>query len=222
MFEIGSMFVLGVTAGLHCIGMCGPIVLTLQAPMMRERRWAGNLAYNLGRVTTYVVVGTLLFLITSKAAESLPIENAKKGITLFVGFFLIALGIWLLLPFRLPDLLSPQKLPGFAAISRAAHERGRPGPVYLLGLVLGLLPCGMTYALYLRALDSPNVATAATMCLAFGLGTLPWLLLAGVFSNYLMGGLRKWGEIISGLIMIGLGAERIYRALTIVAAGHCH
>jgi len=216
------MFIFGATAGLHCIGMCGPIVLALQAPVVGERRWMGNLVYNLGRITTYVVVGTVLYLVASRAAETLPIAGAKKGLTLFVGVFLILFGVWLLTPFRLPEIGFPKRFPGFASIRRAAAEGGGLIPIYLLGVMLGFIPCGMTYALYLRTLDATNAAIAAGMCLAFGVGTLPWLLLTGVFSHYLVGTLRKWGEILSGLVMIGIGIERIHHACTAVGSMPCH
>lgn len=213
MIEIWAMFILGATAGLHCLGMCGPIVLTLQTPLMKERRWTGNVVYNLGRITTYVAVGTLLFVLVSRAAQLFPIANAKKALTLVVGIFLCLFGLWQMLPFRMQPVATSFRLPGISRIRSSSLTAGKLLPVYFLGIIFGIIPCGMTYAMYVRVLDSPHAAAAAAMCLAFGLGTLPWLLLGGVFSNYLVGGLRKWGELGSGLIMLGLGIERIYRAV---------
>ena len=218
--EVGALFLLGLTTGLHCVGMCGPIVVTLQAPLMAQRRWAGNLAYNMGRITTYATVATLLFVVTDASVEHLPLDHGRRGLSMLVGGLLVCLGIRQLLPVRLPGGLLPAAVSGVSKIGRAALEKGRLPSIFLCGMIFGLIPCGMSYGMFLRAMDGSSLPAASAMGLAFGLGTLPWLMAAGIFSHYLVGGLRKWGEVLSGLVMIGLGIERIYRAMTMACCLH--
>ncbi|MHC4780294.1 MAG: urease accessory protein UreH domain-containing protein, partial [Planctomycetota bacterium] len=88
MIDVLLAFGLGLAAGLHCIGMCGPIVLAMQKSLVGEWKWAGNLAYNLGRVVTYCAVGFILALAVGGAKDVLPAAGAKRWISLVVNGFL--------------------------------------------------------------------------------------------------------------------------------------
>lgn len=100
--------------------------------------------------------------------------------------------------------VSPDKFPGFQRlIQRGVHE---PDMVvlFLLGLIFGFLPCGLSFAAFSRALPSGGFLEGGTMLFAFGLGTLPGLLFLGKGLGGYLQKFRKHSDIISGVLMLGM------------------
>ena len=178
-----AMFTVGLLGGAHCIGMCGGIVTALTVRMPNERpRWSIHLAYNAGRITTYAAAGALAGGLGSAALlleRLLPVQ-----IVLFVvaQLMLVALGLYLLGISRYLALFERAGRVLWARLQPAASvlfpvrtaSRG-----YVVGLLWGLLPCGLVYSVLVTALVTGSAAGGAATMLAFGIGTLPALLGAG-------------------------------------------
>jgi len=180
-----AVFVVGLLGGAHCIGMCGGIVtaLTVKMPGEKSRR-SLQLAYHAGRISTYAAAGALAGGLGSAVlllGGFLPIQ-----IVLYVvaQLMLVALGLYLLGVARYLDL--------FERAGRRLWRRLQPaasalfpvrtaGRAYGVGLLWGLLPCGLVYSVLVTALVTGSAASGALAMLAFGLGTLPSLLAAGAF-----------------------------------------
>ena len=105
----------------------------------------------------------------------------------------------------------PHKIPGVGAAIRRAMGRNSLGSIFALGLMLGLLPCGLSYAAFARTLASGSPFAGAGLALVFGIGTLPGLLILGTGIAAVWKRYRRQSEIIAGLIMIGMAAALVAR-----------
>ncbi len=202
-----ALFLVGLLGGTHCVGMCGGIVgaLSLGAPA----RWSMHLAYNAGRIISYAAAGALAGAL---GAASLSLDGqAPVRLTLYLlaNLMLVALGLYLLgvtraLAFteragqhlwRLIQPLTRRFLPA-RTIAQA----------FPLGLLWGWLPCGLVYSALATALSAGSPERGALLMLAFGLGTLPNLLLAGILLARLNEFVRRpVVRIASGLLVLGFG-----------------
>jgi len=170
-----TAFAIGSLGSFHCIGMCGPIALSV--PMGGKTGWAGiirGLAYNLGRVTTYAILG----LIVGFLGEQLMFGNFQQGLSIAVGVLILA---FLILPKTITKKLDPTskfaqlflKLKGtFQGIFKSKTP---VGPL-VLGLINGLLPCGLVYVGLAGALALGDPISSAGFMASFGLGTVPMMI----------------------------------------------
>ena len=203
-----ALFIVGLLGGGHCAGMCGGIVgaLSLQAPKQGAAAVLVHLAYNLGRIGSYVAAGLVAGGLGQAAGNLLALQH---GLYLFASLMLIAMGLYLL---GLTQFLAPLERGGQTLWRRIQPLTARFLPVrgvaqaLPLGLLWGWLPCGLVYSALTTALAAGSAAKGALLMLAFGLGTLPNLLLAGL----LMTRFRRFAQaravrVVSGLLVLGYG-----------------
>ena len=182
-----AMALLGAASGLHCVGMCGGIVTAFSSRKISfgkpTREWPRQLAFNAGRITSYALAGAAAGALGSGAllAEALPAQSVllviANLILVLVGVQLAGKGTALA---RLEALGAPlwRRLQPAAARLLGATAFSK---VYSAGLLWGWLPCGLVYgALVLAAAASSSPSEGALAMLAYGLGTLPWLMAAGL------------------------------------------
>ena len=207
---LASALIIGLLGSTHCIGMCGGIGSVLGANV--ESGHSGRLfSYNIGRLLTYTMIGTLAGLF----GEQLLIVVPQLGIALrtVAGLLLIAMGLyicqWWMGLTRLEQVgshlwkkvqpLSKNVLP----INSNKRALG-------LGILWGLLPCGLVYSTLSLALASAHWQQSGLLMLAFGVGTLPAMLSIGFINEKLLTKLRKGNlRIVAGLIIIGMGLVTI-------------
>jgi sulfite exporter TauE/SafE len=166
-----TALLLGFLGSLHCAGMCGPLALALpvgQGGIMGFA--AGRVSYNLGRVTTYCLLGVVFGLI----GRTLVLAGIQNALSVALGVILI-LG---LLGFRRWSVSGPitalvSKLK--AGISGMMRRRS-VFSLGVLGLLNGLLPCGLVYVACAGATTTGNVTEAVEYMAVFGLGTVPMML----------------------------------------------
>lgn len=192
-------FLLGLLSSTHCLGMCGGIAGALTfslSPEVRDNpRWlmAFNLAYNLGRVTSYVIAGTL---VAASAGWLLGILGTPHRLVMgTLGMlFLVSVGLHIAGWF-----------PRFSRIERVGRPLWRRLeplgrrllPVHRLpqawgfGLVWGWLPCGLVYSALLYGLTTESALRGGLFMLFFGLGTLPMLFTVGVMASRVAATLRQ-------------------------------
>lgn len=179
-----AVFIIGLLGGVHCVGMCGGIVsaLALQ-PTSRAAPWTLHLAYNLGRIASYSAAGAAMGALGSLGLMLnawLPVQ-----MTLYVAanLMMIALGLYLM---GVTRALAPTERAGQWLWRRIQPLTRRFLPVrsvaqaFPLGLLWGWLPCGLVYSVLAMSLLSGSAVDGALTLLAFGFGTLPNLLLAGL------------------------------------------
>ena len=202
-----ALFIVGLLGGGHCAGMCGGIVgaLSLQTPQGGAAVLI-HLAYNLGRIGSYVLAGLLIGLLGQAAGNLMSLQH---GLYLFASLMLIAMGLYLL---GATQFLAPLERGGQTLWLRIQPLTRRFLPVrgiaqaLPLGLLWGWLPCGLVYSALTTALASGSAGKGALLMLAFGLGTLPNLLLAGL----LLARFRRFAQaratrMVSGFLVLGYG-----------------
>jgi sulfite exporter TauE/SafE len=219
-----AVFLVGLLGGVHCAGMCGGIVsaLTLQVPGKPGAggpAWMLHLAYNLGRISSYVVAGALMGALGSLGLllnNVLPVQ-----LTLYVAanLMMVALGVYLT---GITGALAFAERGGQWLWRRVQPLTGRflpvrgPAQAFPLGLLWGWLPCGLVYSVLAMALLTGSAARGAATLLAFGLGTLPNLMLAGLllvrFRNAVQGRALR---LASGLIVLAFGLWGLLNAVTL-------
>lgn len=200
---------MGLLGSTHCIGMCGGIVsaISIARTDPRKSELTFNLAYNFGRISSYTLAGLILSMIGLKLLSALP-EPQLIG-RIISGVFMILLGLYIS---RLwTGLVWLEKLGGL--VWKRLEPMGRrflppknPFQAFLLGMVWGWLPCGLVYSALVLTLSGAGNQYASLSMAAFGLGTLPMLLVMGQSAARL----KRWLQnrqiaLAAGMIVILLG-----------------
>lgn len=167
---------LGLAGGLHCVGMCGPILLAVIPDGPTRRKMAMDaLLYHSGRILTYAAMGAF-FGVIGKGLVLAGIQQILSvimgGIFIVMAFFAFNLERYVLASGILNRFNQQLK----KQMSRLLHRKGK-GALVGLGLLNGLLPCGMVYAAIAGAISTTSGWEGAVFMFLFGLGTLPLLLL---------------------------------------------
>ena len=187
--SLASAFILGLFSTVHCVGMCGGIIgaLSLSLPdSIRQQRLPHVLfisLYNLGRILSYSFAGLVVGYIGAEAAAYTDMSGGPSVLRYTGVVLMIAIGLYL--AGWLPQLSKVERIG--APVWKLLEPIGRRlVPVttmpkaLLYGLVWGWLPCGMVYFVLVWALTSGSATQGALTMAAFGLGTLPSLLTAGL------------------------------------------
>ena len=176
---------LGLLGSFHCIGMCGPIALALPVHQYSPlKKYLGIFLYNLGRVTTYTFLGVLFGLL---------------GQSFFLGGFQqilsITIGVLLLLSVILSNVktLNTAKGLGFiySFINSVKMQLGnlfnKKGLHFLffIGLLNGLLPCGLVYLGIAGAIATGHYIKGAEFMFYFGIGTVPVMYAVAFFGQFI-------------------------------------
>jgi len=219
---LASIFMVGLlSSSAHCVGMCGGIMgaLTMAIPTeARAKRWQLLISYNLGRISTYAFIG----FIAGYAASWFDHWGASIWLRWLAGFLLIAMGLYIANWWRGLIYLEAAGRYFWAYIQplgKALLPVKSATRALLLGAIWGWLPCGLVYSALGTALAQAQPLESALVMAAFGLGTLPMVLAAGLAANLLAGLLRNVAlRSLMGLLIIGFGVWTIYG----VGFGHGH
>ena len=222
LFPYIAALISGLVGGVHCIGMCGGIVgtITLGLPKGENRQFITqlpyHLAYNWGRIASYVVAGAIMGAMGMLLAEWLPIYLAQRALLCMAGLFMVLLGLYLAGWWRILASMERAGTRLWSAIEPFARRLlpiRNPAQAFVVGLVWGWIPCGLVYAMLANAISTGSPLGGAGVMLAFGIGTLPNLigmgLLAGAAAHL---GRSARMRNMAGATMIGLGAWTIWGA----------
>lgn len=202
-----ALLLVGLLGGTHCVGMCGGIVgaLAMGAPA----RCSLLLAYNAGRILSYAAAGAIAGALGEASialAGQLPLRSL---LYLLANLMLIALGLYLLgfsSALAFTERLGQKLWRHLQPLSRRCLPARGPLQAFPLGLLWGWLPCGLVYSALATALSSGSAAQGAGLMLAFGVGTLPNLLLAGLFAARLRAYTNRPAlRMVAGLVVLGFG-----------------
>jgi sulfite exporter TauE/SafE len=195
--DVVLFFAIGLLAGAHCIGMCGPLV-TIYANKMNPPRADGgtrtvargrqshltlyevrqHTLFNLGRAASYTLIGAVMGLLGGVffvgMGELMTTANYLRGVVgLGVGAVVVGTGVYYLFGRVAVGL----QLPGTQRMTRRLTgwiERFASGPsIAALGAVHGLLPCPVLYPAYLYAFTTGSPLAGGLALAALGLGTIP-------------------------------------------------
>lgn len=163
---------LGLLGSFHCIGMCGPIALALPVHHFSElKKYIGILSYNLGRIATYTLLGLLFGLL----GQSFYLGGFQQVLSIVIGVLLLITVLinytsWFKMPsFRfLYSLINSVKI----QIGSLFNRKGLHF-LFLIGLLNGLLPCGLVYLGIAGAIATGEFLKGAEFMFYFGVGTIP-------------------------------------------------
>ncbi|GHU14004.1 hypothetical protein AGMMS50225_25000 [Betaproteobacteria bacterium] len=229
-----AVFLLGLLGGVHCVSMCGGIVgalsMQVEQPLTRVpaaaahgwiqgRQWPLHLAYSLGRILSYTVAGGVLGALGSVGMLYEGVMPVQITLYVFANLMLVALGLYLI---GFTRFLAPFERVGQVLWRRIQPATRRFLPVRSvaqalpLGMLWGFLPCGMVYMVLTTALMTGAAGRGAGLMLAFGLGTLPNLLLAGLvvgrFREFTRNGKVR---LVAGLLVLAFGVFGLVQAPTL-------
>ncbi|WP_456374661.1 sulfite exporter TauE/SafE family protein [Thiolapillus sp.] len=212
--DLLGAFVVGLLGGVHCLGMCGGIIgaLTLGLPQQdaaSARFWVLQLAYNLGRILSYMLAGMIAGGLGLLLAQAGPLQYTQQILSVIAGLFMIMMGLYL--GGWWMGLARVEK--AGSAVWKRIEPLGRkllpvrsPVQAFLLGMVWGWLPCGLVYSVLIWSLSAGGLFSGAVLMGVFGLGTLPNLLLMGAAAGWLGALLRKpLARKVAGLLVILFG-----------------
>lgn len=215
-----AVFLIGLLGGTHCIGMCGGIVsaLSMRAPGA-ARQWPLHLAYNLGRVSSYTLAGAALGALGSVGFLLTGLLPVQIALYVLANVMMIALGLYLTGMTRalaLPEKVGQRLWRHIQPLSARFLPARSPARAFPLGMLWGFLPCGMVYSVLATALVTGSALRGGMLLLAFGLGTLPNLLAAGLLVNRMQRLARKASvRLIAGLVVAGFGVYGLANAGTL-------
>jgi sulfite exporter TauE/SafE len=223
--DIFSMFTLGLLGQAHCIGMCGPLIIAFPG---RTGQFMPHVYYHTGRIATYCAAGGIMAAIggllpqiaaSTSSDPQIWMMRGKIGFALIAGVLLFLFGISRIGLVSEPAWMAaaaPGRIPGFRRIVQAAIRDGKASDMALLGLMLGLIPCGLSYGAFALALQAESVIKGMLMTGALGLGTLPGLLLLGTGIGAIIRRFQRQSDFLSGLLMSGMGLILLFRGVKLV------
>jgi sulfite exporter TauE/SafE len=207
-----SALLFGLISSLHCIGMCGPIAMML--PVSRDnatKKAIQILLYHLGRLTTYASLGFLFGLL----GKGLYLAGFQQKISILVGLLMVAMAI-------IPEKVFAKynfSRPVYRLISKvktnlgSQFKRKSPDALFTIGLLNGLLPCGLVYAALFGAIAMQNVGFSIMYMLLFGIGTIPLMSAVVYVSNVLSNPFRNKFQKIIPLVTVVIGILFVMRGM---------
>jgi sulfite exporter TauE/SafE len=222
------VLVFGFVSSLHCVQMCGPVVLTYSVAAntgaARRSLLGLHLAYNAGRTLTYMLLGAVAGLAGGAMGWVGRLAGIENMAAIVAG---IAMILTALVMFGLARGFKGWG--GFAMPGRLLRPAGKlisspsAQAKFALGLLMGFLPCGLIYAALMKATGTATPAGGALTMMAFGMGTSVALVVVGLGSSAATRKIARWGTTISAITVLVMGAILIARgALAGPYTMHCH
>jgi len=178
-------FFTGFFGSLHCVGMCGPLVMAM--PVGGYSRWYAvlqRLLYQAGRIITYSLFGLLFGLL----GQSFNLLGLQQGVSIITGLILVVMALTHFSKRRITGIEKLQiKLVGPLS-GRMVKLLAKPYGGFFAGMLNGILPCGMVYLALAGAVNAESILAGAGYMFFFGLGTTP-LMLVVAFAGLLF---RQW------------------------------
>lgn len=224
-YNVTGAFLVGLMGAAHCFGMCGGLVGAFSAQLPNAK--TGNhlahqlsylLSYNLGRILSYTLAGALVGASSAGLGHLFELDIYLIVLRIIAGMMMIATGLYI-----------AKIWVGIVQIERVGHWLWHylkplaqrlvpiqtPSQAVIAGLIWGWLPCGLVYSTLTWSVASGSAGQGAMIMLAFGLGTLPALLSAGVAAKRLSTWVQqKTVRLLSGLLLIAFGGQTLYIALS--------
>jgi uncharacterized protein len=225
MLDLLVPFIAGFAGSLHCLGMCGPVVLgyslqlnTLPAVSFaasgRQGVLSHHLAFQAGRIGVYGLFGALSGGIIGLAGLQGILPNVRVGVTLLAGTLMVLLGLGLLHVLPLSrSLSSPGKGTSFfGRLFSALITSKRLSSRVALGAACGFLPCMLSWAMVVKAAATGTLLSGFSTMTLFGLGTCPALLFTGLLASHVSLALRIAGQRVAALSVISMGVLLLIKA----------
>ncbi len=203
------LFVIGILTSFHCVAMCGGINVTqcLANKNSKTSSISPNLNYNLGRVTSYTILGGFVGAIGSVFTLSI---SSTAVLYVIVGVFMVLMGINLY-GINLARKLLP-KMPRIFNLNSTNSSKSS----YIIGVLNGFMPCGPLQSMQLYALSTGSFIDGALSMFVFSIGTVPFMYLFGKIGDFKNPSISKHFMKISAILVITLGFIMTNRGLALL------
>ena len=213
-FDYTLAFIAGVLGSGHCLGMCGALVSGYFMNVGKNKSYLPYFAYQFARILVYIVIGLLAASLSAVLVSGGMVGKVQSILQMTIGAIVIilALGILGLVPWQGSMKLLPMNWlrKGYAS----ARTRGPLYGAIIAGFLNGLMPCPLTFAMYVEATSASSVMEGGLLMLAFGAGTLPTMLFISFAFAKMGASLRGFMLKSAAIIMIFMGLNTIYKGLT--------
>ncbi len=217
---IGAVLVASLLGSVHCAGMCGAFLAFAVAGEDGASKAALNAAYNLGRLTTYMVLGALAGLFGAAIDLGGSAVGVQRTAAVAAGAMMVSIGLLAILRFAGVRL---QKMPVPGLLRRLALRGHRAAAVLppihraaTVGLLTTLLPCGWLYAFAITAAGTGHPLWGAVTMAVFWVGTLPMMIGLGIGVQTLTGRLRRHLPLATSLLIVLVGVWTIAGRLSCI------
>ncbi|MBF0132386.1 MAG: sulfite exporter TauE/SafE family protein [Magnetococcales bacterium] len=216
--DLWLVFVTALLASGHCIGMCGGMVtaLTLHTSgspvgVQQSSNFMGrHLFYGISRLSTYLLLGGISGWLGSMAPSMgrSPILSALPLLIAGIGMIAMGLETWGVWQLKIP--LVNQWLAGMEQKTTGENTWKKP---VALGILTGLLPCGLHWAFQAKAFATGSIAGGLLILIAFGVGTLPAMLGLGWVIHLMGNRVRKNLQAVAATVVIGMGVMALIKGI---------
>ena len=212
-FDYTLAFIAGVLGSGHCLGMCGALVSGYFMNMGGKKSYLPYFAYQITRVFVYITIGIIAASLGVVLVSGGLFGKFQSILQMAIGTIVIilAIGILGLIPWQGSMKLLPMGL------LRKAYAKARTkGPVVgamIAGFMNGLMPCPLTFAMYVEATSAATVVEGGALMLAFGAGTLPTMLFISLAFGKMGSSVRGLMLKSAAIVMILMGLNTIYKGL---------
>lgn len=217
MIDLPLIFAAGLLGGAHCVGMCGGFVLALGTTPDGGAGLDRQACYFIGKTLTYTVMGAAVGLFGATLGS--VFAGVQDAISIVAGGVMLVIGLGLIgVLRRVGGFGTLMNRPLFRRAARYfVRKRTRAGALGV-GLLNGLLPCGMVYGMLAMAAATGTFLGGALTMFVFGLATVPALFVLGLAGHLLRPAWRHRLHLASGAIVIVLGLITVLRGTPMIHA----
>ena len=208
-----SAISLGFISSFHCVGMCGPIAISLPVKYLpQHKKFAGVVLYNIGRVFSYSLLGLIFGFI----GRQIFIRGFADIFSIMIGVVIILSAIIFYFNNKYLKVGFIERLTAILQRIIATNiQKKQLGGMFLIGAANGLLPCGMVYFAIAGALATGNVVYGILFMAMFGLGTVPLMIVVSNFGYLISISLRNTIKKIIPYFLLLMGVLLVLRGMSL-------
>jgi hypothetical protein len=213
-FDYTLAFIAGFLGSGHCLGMCGALVSGYFMNSGKQRSYWPYLMYQVSRISVYGLIGATAAMLGVVLVSGGLFGKIQSILQMIIGIVVIGLAFGILgwLPWQGSIRLLPTQWlrKGYAT----SKQKGLLGGAMLAGLLNGMMPCPLTFAMAVKATTATTIVEGGELMLAFGAGTLPMMLFISVAFGKIKTNIRGLMYKSAALIMVVMGINTFYRGLS--------
>ena len=209
---IASGFMIGILGSFHCVGMCGPLALSLPIHQLStfNKSFAIGL-YNLGRSLSYAAMGVVFGLL----GMSFSIFKMQQWLSVGAGLMILILLLLNQFGTYKVNFLSQLSQNVKTKLSEYLRADKTASSYFSIGMMNGFLPCGLVYVAIAAAIASGTVLKSSITMFVFGMGTIPVMALTMVFGKFISINFRNTLNKMTPYFIMGLAILLILRGLNL-------
>lgn len=203
-------FNLGLISTVHCLAMCGPVITAYSLGLPGKTASTSYiLIFNTGRISSYFLAGIICGFVGASLAASIQEYHGQMILQLLAALILISIGLhvagWLP-QFRKIEVIGLYLWKYLQPLTRQLLPVNTIPRAFAAGLIWGWLPCGLVYSVLLWNLARADAVTSGLNMLAFGFGTMPGMVAAGIAASRIDQLLNRPGlRRVLGLLVVLVG-----------------